>query len=795
MADENKQSVAAQLGPNSDYLIRGSDFLAQHPDFKLVGRDKELGEVSNVLMRKDANNLLLNGMPGVGVSSVVLGLQASKDDTKTPYDIISKRFYWLDTDALFSSGDAAKINEAFQKTLATLKRAPDTVLVIEDTRGFLDGCRNNGVTNLINALMRELRSPDLQAIFQTRDADLSEVLKAHADLRDEFTLMEIKEPTPDALKEIAYAGAKQLEKYHGVKVSDEAVKSAIDLTNKYFIKELESGQPNRTFMLLEGALTALRHKAHTSPMELDALNQRASGIEDALAGKLNVAAEFTGKSKAELEALKVETVADIAALNTTWEERQKKLRALYTDQRTGEEGIREIDAELEKERQKQEDAVKQYEKDKAEGKDSAAPTTTKALQFSMARGGIDNSTERALKEKRAEWQRRVDDNRREFQALAGEVDANVELKPENVLAEFSRLSGVPVSRLGQDETTKLLNLETTLKKRIFGQDEPVAAVSKSVRRGRTGMKKANKPIGSFLFLGPSGVGKTELAKALAETLFGDETSLKVYNMSEYQEKHAVSTLIGAPPGYEGYADGGLLTNNMRRQPYVVNVFDEIEKGHKDIYDLFLQILDEGKLNDRRGLTASFANSINIMTSNIGAEFFLDEKLTFDQAKEKALAVLWNPDKEGGGSGYRPEFLNRFTGIFCFNRLGQPEIMMIADKTFKEINGWIAEKGLSVSMDPQQKEDMCKNEYIARGGARSIMKFIENNITSDVADEMLRHPDETGTLKVAYDKEKRKTEIAFVPKGAPGTPANQNAGKTPAEQAETLMRAAAAFKPQ
>ncbi len=762
------------LGPNSDYLIRGSDYLAQNPDFKLVGRDTELKEVSNVLMRKDANNLLLNGLAGVGVSSVVLGLQASKDDTSTPFDIISKRFYWLDTDALFSSGDGAKINEAFQKTLATLKRAPDTVLVIEDTRGFLDGCRNNGVTNLVNALMRELRSPDLQAIFQTRDSDLSEVLKAHSDLRDEFTLMEIKEPTKPVLAEIAVEGAKQLEKYHGIKINAEAVTSATELTNKYFIKELESAQPNRTFMLLEGALTALRHKAHTNPIELDTLKERAANIDATLAGKPTTA-EFAGKSKGELEALKVETAAEIADVSSTWEERQKKLRALYKDQRDGEEGIRDIDAELEKERQKQEAASKQLEADKAAGKESAAETSSRGLAFKINKGGFDNSNERALKEKRGQWQTLVDANRKEFQALTAEVDAKVELKAEHVLAEFSRLSGVPVSRLGQDETTKLLNLESTLKKRVFGQDDPVQAVAKSVRRGRTGMKKANKPIGSFLFLGPSGVGKTELAKALAETLFGDETSLKTYNMSEYQEKHSVSTLIGAPPGYEGYADGGLLTNNMRRQPYVVNVFDEIEKGHKDVYDLFLQILDEGKLNDRRGLTASFANSINVMTSNIGAEFFLRDDLTFDQAKAEAMKVLWNPDKENGGSGYRPEFLNRFTGIFCFNRLGQPEIMMIADKTFKEINGWIADKGLTVDMDPKQKADMCQNEYVPRGGARSIMKFIENNITSDISDEILRNPEDSGTLKVSYDKDTRNTKIELIKKGQEAAkPANENA---------------------
>ena len=777
--DKNKQN----LGPNSDYLIRGSDYLAQHPDFKLVGRDEELKEVSNILMRKDANNLLLTGLPGVGVSSVVMGLQAGKDNDSTPFDIVSKRFYWLDTDALFSSGDSAKINEAFQKTLATLKRAPDTVLVIEDSRGFLDGCRNNGCTNLINALMREVRGPDLQAIFETRDTDLAEVLRAHADLRDDFTLKEIKEPDKSSLKLIAEQGAKSLETYHGIKITEEALKTAMDLTSKYIIKELESGQPNRTFMLLEGALTALRHKAHTNPPEIEALNEKMATINAALAGQ--AVQDLAGKSKAEIEAIKIVTESEIEDATKAFTDRQQKLRALYKDQRNGEEEIRSIDQKLEEERQRQTDAAKKFEQEQAQGKESEAPVTTKTLQFKLSKGGIDTSAERALKEQRAQMQKLVDDNKRQFKELTGEVDSKIELQPAHVLQEFSRLSGVPVSRLGQDETTKLLGLETTLKKRVFGQDDPIKAVAKAVRRGRTGLKKANKPIGSFLFLGPSGVGKTELAKALAEALFGDESALQVYNMSEYQEKHSVSTLIGAPPGYEGYADGGLLTNNMRRKPYCVNVFDEIEKGHKDVYDLFLQILDEGKLADRRGLVASFANSINVMTSNIGAEFFLREDLTFDQAKAEALKVLWNPDKENGGSGYRPEFLNRFTGIFCFNRLGQPEILMIADKNFKEINGWIAEKGLKLDMDPADKKTMCEKEYVMRGGARSVQAYIENNITSDVSDEMLRHPDESGTLKVSYNKDTRTTAIKFIPEGQEEKkPANENA---------TEQKASAAFK--
>jgi ATP-dependent Clp protease ATP-binding subunit ClpB len=726
-------------------------------------------------MRKDSNNVLLTGLAGVGVSSISMGLQASKDDLSTPSDIVGKRFYWLDTDALFASGDPAKINEGFQKAIATLSRAPDTVLVIDDFKDFLDGCRNTGSTNIINGLMREVRQNNaFQAIFEVRDTDLPDALKCHSDMKDIFTLMEIKEPDKASLVQMVDAGCKDLEAHHKIKIDEDAKKTAIDLTSKYFIRELDAAQPKRAFMLLEGAMTELRHDAHTHPMARDAVEDRMKGIDAALAGK--PADDLKGKSPGELQTMKIEAQGEIDEINKTWEDRQKQLRALYKDQRNAEEEIRGLDVKIEEERKKQADAAKQLEKDQAEKKESAAPTTTHALQFNLAKSGFKGTVEQQLMDQRKEWDRLARDNKTKFDNLTEEINEGVVLKSDQVLQEFSRLSGVPVSRLGQDETTKLLALEDTLKARVFGQDDPVEAVSKSVRRGRTGLKKANKPIGSFLFLGPSGVGKTELAKALAEALFGDQSSLKVYNMSEYQEKHTLSTLIGSPPGYEGYADGGVLTNNMRRQPYCVNVFDEIEKGCREVFDIFLQILDEGMLTDRRGLTSSFANSINIMTSNIGAEFFLDPNLSFDEAKKKALEVLWNPDKDKGGSGYRPEFLNRFTGIFCFNRLGQPEIIKICDKSFKEINGWIADKGIQVAMDKADKEAMCKDHYIPRGGARSIMGYIENNITSDVSDEILRHPDEVGTLKVNYDANSQSAKTTFIPASQEKkpAPANENA---------------------
>jgi len=790
MADDNKPNPAIK-GSSSDYLFRGSDYLAKHPDFKAVGREKEMKEVSNVLMRKDGNNLLLTGLAGVGVSSVVMGLQASKEDPNTPLDIVGKRFFWLDTDGLFSLGDANKVNEGFQKALATLARSPDTVLVIDDFKDFLEGVRNTGANNVINALMRELRvNKSLQAVFEVRDSDVGEALKAHSDMREIFTLMEIKEPNKATLTSMVQAGVKKLEEHHKIAISEEAIKSAVDLTSKYMIKELDSAQPKRTFMLLEGALTELRHSAHSRPAALEPVEVRLANIEAAIAGT-GVAPELAGKSPGELATMKIEAKGQIGFINEQWAETQKKLRELYSEQRTGEENIRLLDEQIEAEKKKQIEDSKKLEADKAAGKDVAGEKT-RSLGFSMGKGGLETGVVRELNEKRVMWEKLVRDNKKQFDDITKDLNDGLELKNENVLAEFSRLSGVPVSRLGQDETTKLLNLDETLKKRVFGQNEPVEAVAKSVRRGRTGLKKANKPIGSFLFLGPSGVGKTELAKALAESLFGDQNALKVYNMSEFQEKHSVSVLIGSPPGYEGYADGGTLTNNMRRQPYCVNVFDEVEKGCREVFDIFLQILDEGMLTDRRGMTSSFANSINIMTSNIGAEHFLNPDISFDEAKKRALEVLWNPDREKGGSGFRPEFLNRFTGIFCFNRLGQPEILMIADKNFKEINSWIAEQGLSIKMDEADKKAMCEKEYVARGGARSIQQYIENSITSDISDTMLRNPGKEGTIKVTYDPATQKTSQTFIPKGeeerakVAAPPANENKG------AKAVPAAAPAF---
>lgn len=787
---------ASTIAP-SDFLIRGSDMLARKPGFKLIGREKDLENVANVLMRKDNNNLVLHGQNGVGITSVLLGLQASKEDLSTPFDIVGKRFYWLDIDALFGSGDHAKINEGFQQVMTTLKSQPDTVLVIDDTKDFLDGVRNNGVNNIVNILMREARlNAGLQVVFETRDGNLPDLFKSHSDVVEIFSFLEVREPSPAAMTEILESVVPGLEAFHGVKISPEATKMLLELTAKYPGLNLNTAQPKRSTMILEGALTAYRHKMHSHPACIRDAEAALAEVALAAEGK----GPLADKSAAELEALKIERETNLETARGEWQKMQDNVRKVYKDQRDGEKAIRDIDAEIETLRQK--DAEEAAQAKTAEPVAQAAPAAVaeapaaveggpsniRAMFGRMQSAGIERSAIGELQQKRADFVRAVAENQKKYKAMTAEINKGLELQAEHVLAEFSRLSGVPMNKLQQDETAKLMKLEETLGNRVFGQPEPVKELAKSVRRGRAGLKKANKPIGSFMFLGPSGVGKTELAKALAEALFGDERALQVYDMSEYMEKHAAAKLIGSPPGYEGYEAGGILTNNMRRQPYCVNVFDEVEKANKSVFDLFLQILDEGRLTDNHGIPSSFANSINILTSNVGAKYFLDESLSFDEAKELALKDLWDPsqDNDGNSKGFRPEFLNRFTGIFCFNRLGEPEIMMIAGKTLKELNGWIAEKGVTVEMSEEDKKAMCayKGEegqgggvYDPRNGARGIINFIERNITSDVADLLLQTPDTPGTVKVSYDKATQTTDMQFIPQTETASgPANENQKK-------------------
>lgn len=723
------------------YLIRGKNYLAQDPDFNLVEREEDLVAATDILMRRDRNNLILTGVNGVGLSSLMMGVQASKENPEASVDIIGKRFYWLNVDRLFSTGDPAKITEAFNDSMATLRRYPDTVLVIDNMRGFVDGANKSGCSHLINALMYEARTNhDFQLALVVPDTDLPEVLKCHSNMHEIFVTHEVKEPSGDGLKKILLESIKKYEKFHGIPVDPEAIDAVMKLTSKFYCKELDYAQPLRSLMVVDGALTSYRREAHSRPPELVTLEKGRENILSALAG--NDVPYFSGKEPKELEA----DLADIETQISRFKEKRAaflaELRKEHAAQRENDEALGEID-----------DRIKELREIKPTGPQSAQESEAGLTSFGKA--GFDTPEIKELKRGRADVEKEGQEIRARYKALVVQANEGLILGPTQVMSEYSRISGIPANQLGQDETRRLLEMPGwIIENRLIGQDEPVKAVCEAIKRGRSGFKSDDEPIGSFLFLGPSGVGKTELARTLAEYLFFNPKALLRFDMSEYMEKHAVATMIGAPPGYDGYENGGMLTNAIRRRPYSVALFDEIEKAHENVFDIFLQILEDGRLTDRRGLTASFANALIVMTSNVGGEYFYDESMEFEDAKAMAMKDL---EKK-----YRPEFLNRFTGIFCFNRLGMPEVIWIADKNFKKVTARAEKMGVTPELSRADLEAMCHDHHEVRRGARGIVNFMKTKVETGLSDIVLRNPGQKGVAHVTYDKETKLPAVKFTP---------------------------------
>jgi ATP-dependent Clp protease ATP-binding subunit ClpB len=748
-----------KINTAQDYLIRGKDYLAAQENFELVGREEELKKLTAILMRKNANSILLVGSGGVGCSAITMGLEQSKQDPNATFDIISKRFFWLDTDGLFASGDPNEINESFNKTLRTLERTSDSVLVLDDMKDFIEAARNNGCTNLINGLMRSIKKGNTQVVFETRDQDLDVVLKAHSDMRELYTMLDVQEPHPELLHDIVKTTAKQrLEAHHKIKISDEALDAAIEMTNKYRVRDLglSRAQPERSLTLLDRALTTYRLDAHSRAPGLDDLEARLASVNAQL-GDENYSEDQGGKSRAELETLQAALLSDIQETKEGWDAHQLKIKSIYRDLRSGEESVREleerIEAQLEAEEEQRIEAQRRAEEAGATG-DVHAESKRTISSFMVGSANLESDEVSALRDKVRHFEKLVKEQKSEFEKMTAEINDSLMLDRAQVLGEFSSISGIPVAKLTQDERAKLLKLDENLGNRVFGQDEAVDKLANQVRVSRAGLQDPNKPQASFLFLGPSGVGKTELAKALTSELLDDEGALLRFDMSEYMEKHAVAKLIGAPPGYEGYEAGGILTNEMRKNPRRIILFDEIEKAHPDVFNVFLQILDDARLTDNRGLTVSFRDSIIMMTTNIGTPHFLNAP-SFEDAKELALEDL---DKE-----YRPEFLNRFNGrqnIVCFETLSLPVVEMIAKRDVGKLNKMVQANSpdLSVDISDEALAAMCRDHYKPVNGARGITGYVEGKIKPEIANTILFNGDAKGTIMIDYDHEKKEAIV-------------------------------------
>jgi ATP-dependent Clp protease ATP-binding subunit ClpB len=760
------------------------------PDFELIGRKKDMAEIGSVLLTKGKkNNLILTGQSGVGISSLIMGLQASKTDPSTPLDLVEKNIFYLDIDALFSSSEGKDINAGFQKAMDSLtmltSQGKDVVLIVEDTKDFMNGVADNKATNIINKMMLAAKkNSHFQMIFAANDQDLPKLSGNHAGFRKYFTLKDVEEPPKDELRLIVEAAARDLGKKYDVEVSQKAIDSALELTDKFPLQNLPA-QPTSSLIVLEGAITSHLLTAQTKPPGLDELQKTLDIVTIALATKKPAEGEYANRTPDELETIRLDRDTTIKRLMAEWDDKQKQIALLYT------KVMRDINQiqvnndqiasakEAEKSRRAQKNdadekflaARQELEAAKArKADDGVILGLQRALnrigqKYSMntgdewiePKGGIQSSTAELnddlsawssgdilkIEEERKKYEDDLIEKRAAYKALTANADGSpVEMTDDDVLAEFSRLSNVPMNKLQEDETEKLLGLAAEMKKYIFGQDGPIDALADAVITAKAGLKEPNQPIANFLFLGPSGTGKTETARVLARLLFGDESALEIFRMENYKDKTSINTLIGSPQGLVGYEEGGKLVNTARKKPYSVFLFDELEKAYPDIFDTFLAMCDDGVVEDTRGLKAYFGNIINIFTSNFGERYFMDPSKTPEQARDLAIEDLKN-------SGlFKPAFLNRLN-IFCYNSLGQYEIVRIADKNLKELNEQAASKGVSVDMPKAEIEKMVAQQYDPYQGGRGIRSYIQQSIKPFVAKIMFKNKNAPGVVQISY----------------------------------------------
>lgn len=704
--------------------IASQEFLKMFPNFKLVNRETDLERISSILCRKKNNSLLITGPRGVGVTSLLVGLQQLKEKEDTSFDILSKQFFVLDVDDLFSSGDSQEINNEFQQVIRNLEKTPNSVLVILDAYNFLEGAKNTGNMHFINTLNNADRSNTFQVIMEVNDDQLNNVYTWNNRINDFYTLYDVKELSGEKLKQVVKEASKELVEFHGIKITDEAIDEAIFLTNKY--REdfgLGTTQPARTISLLDRALSSYKQSANKNhPALVDLMNK--------------ILSETNAEEKQHLQEIYNASFDD-------WMNTKLQIQKLAKEQTEAEILRIKYTEELEKAKERAENI--------GEGISKQEIANFKAL----AKAGFDSKEVAELKQQIKIINKQLEENKQEYNNLVQSINSNLALDKNSLVESFSKISGISALKLNENEIETIVSLKNDLLQDIYGQDEIVEKVANAIKVAKIDTMKDSGPAASFLFLGPSGCGKTQLSKSLAKYLFGDERTLIRFDMSEYMEKHAVAKLIGAPPGYEGFECGGILTNTVRKNPVGIYLFDEIEKAHPDVFNIFLQILSDGRLTDNIGRTVDFSEAIIIMTSNIGQKYYLDMTLTDEEAKEKANEELT--------SIYRSELLNRFNGrenIFHFKRLGMDTIEKIVRREITNLAKAYKDK-LGIQMSDEDIHNFCVDQYDPIRGARGLPGFIKAHLRPKLVDTMLYTNTEKLALWIKYDTQAKDFILDFI----------------------------------
>lgn len=650
----------------------------------VIGRDEEIRRIIKILSRKTKNNPILIGEPGVGKTAIVEGLARRIVANDVPLTLKDKTIYELDMGALIAG---AKYRGEFEERLkAVLKKIKDSdgniILFIDEIHLIVGAGKADGALDAGNMLKPMLARGELHCIGATTLKEYRQYIEKDSALERRFQQILVPEPTVEDTISILRGLKERFEQHHGTHITDNAIVAAATLSNRYITDRF---LPDKAIDLIDEACASIRMEIDSKPQVLDDVDRKITQLK---IEQISLSKETDPASLNRLENVKKE-LADLDKkeheLTDKWQDEKKQINII-------------------KEKKKQLD---QYKFELEQAFNNGDYQKASKLQY---------QTIPALQHEIDEYQEANKDDRM--------LSENV--REEDIAAIVAKWTNIPVSKLMQGEREKILSLKDTLKERVIGQDEAVELISDAIIRQRAGIKDERRPIGSFLFLGPTGVGKTELAKALAEALFDSESHIVRLDMSEYMEPHSVAKLIGAPPGYVGYDEGGQLTEKIRRNPYSIILFDEIEKAHKDVFNMLLQILDDGRLTDAQGRVVDFKNTIIIMTSNLGSEILLENK---PDTKERIDTLL--------KSYFKPEFLNRIDEIITFKPLDKDVQMKIVTKLLRELDQRLIEQGINITYTDTLKKAILDNCFDVTYGARPLKRYIQKVIETYIATKIIK----------------------------------------------------------
>ena len=690
MHQKNKGGVIMNIGNIYDQKEEnvlekyGRDIVKDVIDGKIdpvIGRDDEVRSITRILSRKTKNNPVLIGEPGVGKTAIVEGLAQRIVKGDVPNSLKDKHIWELDMGALIAG---AKYRGEFEERLkAVLKKIKDSngeLIMFIDEIHMIVGSGAEGAVDTSNMLKPMLARGEIKVIGATTLNEYRKYIEKDGALERRFQRVQVKEPNVLDTITILRGLKSRFEVYHGVNIKDRALVAAATLSDRYITDRF---LPDKAIDLIDEACATIKVQIDSVPTNLDELTRKIM--------RMQIELEAIKKDKDELSKKRVEELKEkIAKLK----EKETKLRSDWEKEKEVNEKINAKKDEIEKARFNLEQAENNYDLETA----------------AKLRHGTIPRLEQELNELR-----KIDSSK----ILSDIVDE------EDIAAIISKWTNIPIKKLVGGEKEKLINLESNMKKRVKGQDEAIKLVSQAILRARAGIKDPKRPIGSFIFLGPTGVGKTEVAKTLAYELFDDERHMVRIDMSEYMEAHSVSRLVGAPPGYVGYDEGGQLTEAVRRNPYSIVLFDEIEKAHKDVFNILLQILDDGRITDSQGRTVDFKNTIIIMTSNLGSEYILDNK---ENSEELVMDELKHT--------FRPEFINRIDEIIIFKALSKEIVYDILDKIIKEIEVRLQDKKISIELTEKAKKFIIDNSYNPDFGARPIKRYVSRNLETLIANNII-----------------------------------------------------------